>query len=412
MSCAPYRAEPDSGLALGSHPRPKPRVVLVAACPFAWPQGSQILIDELAHRLGVAGHEVHVVAYHLGTDPRPSRAYRLHRVPAIPTYRKTASGPSWQKPLVDGLLTATLWRVVQRHRIDVIHAHSFEAAIAGYLVRMALGVPVVYHGHTGMADELPTYFGSETGRRVARRLGVWIDRTVPRRADAAIAVSDEMVELLLANGVARERVAMVPPGLDYPRFELFERSALERRYGLPPGPKVVFAGNLCRYQNLPTLWRAFAKARQARPDAHLVVASHDPAVAEASRAAGLPPDAITPIRDGNFERLRELLAVADVAVSLSAMQFGFPIKLLNYMAAGKAIVAAAPSAKGLAHLDTAFLVPAHDPDAVARGLVRLLEDAELRERLGARARAHFEREHLWPPLVARLGNVYERVIGP
>ncbi|MBK7974888.1 MAG: glycosyltransferase family 4 protein [Deltaproteobacteria bacterium] len=225
-------------------------------------------------------------------------------------------------------------------------------------------------------------------------------------------MSGDMVELLRAGGVAPERIELVPPGLDYPRFEPADRRALERRHGLPPGPKVVFAGNLCRYQNLPILWRAFAAVRKARPDAHLVVASHDPDVTATSGEAGLPPGSVTPIRDGNFERMRELLAVSDVAVSLSAMQFGFPIKLLNYMAAGKAIVAAAPSAKGLEHLETALLVPPHDPEAVAAGVVRLLDDAELRARLGTRARAHFEREHLWPPLVERMAQVYARVLAP
>jgi glycosyltransferase involved in cell wall biosynthesis len=389
----------------------KPTVALVAACPFAWPQGSQILIDELAHRLGLAGHEVHVVAYHLGNQPRPARAYHLHRVPALSSYRKTSSGPSLKKPIVDALLAVTLARVVKRHRVEVVHAHSFEAAIAGYLVRALHGVPVVYHGHTGLADELPTYFEGRVARHLARVLGRVVDRTVPRHADAAIAVSRDMVDLLQAGGVDPERIELVPPGLDYPRFEPCERQMLERRHGLPPGPKVVFAGNLCRYQNLPVLWRAFAAVRRARPDVHLVVASHDPEVTSTSGYEGLPPGSVTPIRDGNFERMRELLAISDVAVSLSAMQFGFPIKLLNYMAAGKAIVAAAPSAKGLEHLETALLVPPHDAEAVAAGVVRLLDDGELRARLGARARDHFEREHLWPPLVDRLAAVYERVLG-
>ncbi len=388
------------------------RVALVAACPFAWPQGSQVLIDELAHRLGLAGHEVHVVAYHLGHEPRPQRAYRLHRVPALPTYRRTASGPSPQKPLIDALLAAKLAGVVRRHSIQVMHAHSFEAALAGYLVRAATRVPVVYHGHTGLADELPTYFRWRAARAGARWIGRVVDRTVPRRADAAIAVSREMAELLRASGVPVDRIHTVPPGLDYPRFEPEERREIEHRYGLPPGPKVVFAGNLCRYQNLPVLSRAFARVREARPEAHLVVASHDPAVMEPGRWAELPPGSVTPIRDGEFQRMRELLAVGDVAVSLSGMRFGFPIKLLNYMAAGKAILAAEPSAKGLEHLDTAYLVPPLDARAVTDGVVRLLDDGPLRSRLGERARAHFESEHLWPPLIERMTRLYHQLLTP
>lgn len=386
------------------------RIAVVAACPFPWPQGSQVLIDELAHRLALAGHEVHVVAYHLGQEPRAGRAYRLHRIPDLDAYAKTESGPSPLKPVVDAMLAAKLAQVVKRHSIQVVHAHSFEAALAGYLVRAALGVPVVYHGHTGLADELPTYFNSPRARRWARRVGRVIDRGVPRHADLAIAVSREMAALLAACGVAGERIELVPPGLEYPRHDLAERAQLERRYGLPAGPKVVFAGNLCGYQNLPVLWRAFAAVREHRPEAHLVVASHDPRVLELGERIGLTRDAITPIRDGEFDRMRDLLAVSDVAVSLSAMRFGFPIKLLNYMAAGRAIVAAEPSAKGLKHLDTAYLVPPHDSGAVADALLHLLGDGELRGRLGARARAHFEAEHLWPPLIERLGSLYGNLL--
>jgi len=90
---------------------------------------------------------------------------------------------------------------------------------------------------------------------------------------------------------------------------------------------------------------------------------------------------------------------------------GFPIKLLNAMAARKAIVTFRGSAKGLRHLGTAYLAEDHDWVDLARGIALLLEDPALAERLGIAARGSIEGRFDWPTLAARIEEAYARTLG-
>src|SRR5262245_32026017 len=139
------------------------RVALVLAGPYPALRGSQVLVQQLANGLGARGHAVHVVTY-------GARDVRRQ-------------GPSAERVWRDALLAGRLWRRVRAARIDVIHAHNYEAAIAGLLVARLTGRPLVYHGHNALAEELPTYFGGRRLRRTARALGGFLDAQVPRRAD-------------------------------------------------------------------------------------------------------------------------------------------------------------------------------------------------------------------------------------
>jgi glycosyltransferase involved in cell wall biosynthesis len=106
------------------------------------------------------------------------------------------------------------------------------------------------------------------------------------------------------------------------------------------------------------------------------------------------------------------LAASDVTVIPRPDIPGYPLKLLNAMAAGKPIVCFAGAAKGVAHLREAFVVPDHDVDAMGRGIVTLLRDRELAEHLGANARQTILQEFDWEILCTEIQDVYRRVLGP
>src|SRR3990172_10649695 len=96
------------------------KVAVVAACPFPYPRGTPIRILRMSESLAARGHEVHVVTYHLG-ERLTDLPFTIHRIPNIPTYRKTSPGPSYQKVfLVDPLLTVKLYGVVRDRKVDLI----------------------------------------------------------------------------------------------------------------------------------------------------------------------------------------------------------------------------------------------------------------------------------------------------
>jgi glycosyltransferase involved in cell wall biosynthesis len=175
---------------------------------------------------------------------------------------------------------------------------------------------------------------------------------------------------------------------------------------------VCYAGNLDGYQNLGFLLESFRRVRAAEPQARLVLVTHEGGRVEARRLAASGLDAgVEVIGVRSYDEVRRLLDAADVAVSPRTERCGFPMKLLNYMAAGKAIVAASGSAKGLCDGVTGRIVPDGDAQAFAGAIVELLRDADARRRLGVAARAAVEDPAAWEQVLDRIEGIYRRVLG-
>src|SRR5262249_11146533 len=153
-----------------------------------------------------------------------------------------------------------------------------------------------------------------------------VDGQVPSRADFCFAVTEELGEMLRARGIQASELTCLAPA----------RPPEERREQPPRRPstgRVCYAGNLDRYQNLTLLLRSFARVREQEPGASLVLVTHAPPGASFPSAPHLL-QGVEVVRARSYAEVRERLAAADVAVCPRVERSGFPMKLLNYMAAG------------------------------------------------------------------------------
>jgi glycosyltransferase involved in cell wall biosynthesis len=387
--------------------RPRYRIAMVAACPFPSLRGSQVLIRELAEALAGAGHEVHVVTYPAGEHVVPVRGFRIHR--ARSRGGLDGSRSWWAKLVLDVALIAALYRVVRDHAIDVIHAHNYEGPLVSYAVRWMLGTPVVYHSHNVMSDELPYYFTGPIARWIARWVGRVLDRVVPRCANYCVALSPEIARFLTHRGVAGNRIAVVPPAIARPSRRKIENGGM-----LFPGNDVVlYAGNVDPYQSLETLLRAFAHVRQKRPNAVLVIAAPVANAPAARRRlvaiAAIPGVVVSESR--SFQSTRTILGRADVVVCPRSSWSGFPIKLLNFMSLGKAIVVCKSVAKIVQDGQTGVVVPDGDEWAMAAAITGLLQDCTQRAALGIAARQAVAVHHTWAVLLPRIESLYAETVG-
>jgi glycosyltransferase involved in cell wall biosynthesis len=361
------------------------RIAMVGACPFPVPQGSQVLLKTTAQALQRRGHDVRLVVYGYGIGEDDS-GVPLRRAWRVPLARKTAAGPSVFKPLLDLALAAQLARVINTENIEVVHAHNYE----GLMVALAVGKrPIVYHAHNAMADELPHYFG---GAAVVEELGRRLDRNLPRQADHVIAPQPALADYLAASGCPSERVSVIAPSVD---AELF--SPPDVGEAVPP---VLYSGNLDRYQNLGLLTSAMEKVRESLPEARLVVAT-----ADRRRIAGAET-----VVTRDFNAMRQVLAQDAVFACPRVSWSGYPMKLLNAMAAGKASVACRSAAYPLRDGATGLIVPDNDLDRFAEALLHLLQDPALRLSLGQAARKVVLDEHHPDTVAAQIEEAYSRAL--
>lgn len=391
-------------------PKPAPgplRIAMVAACPFPWPRGTPLRIQQMAEALTQRGHQVHVVTYHLGGDVTTA-PYAVHRIPAVPGYRVHAPGPTYRKLLVlDPLLGSKLLQVVRRHRIDVVHAHHYEGLLVASTVCRLTGTPFLYDAHTLLESELP-YYGLGLTGPMKRTLGRWLDRSLPRRAAHVVTVNESIRgHLIESAGLEPERVDVVASSVEPEWLEGLARSP---RPSAETERCLVFTGNLAPYQGIALLLQAFREIRTRRRDVRLVLVTDGPLGPYSDRAAALGIDDALEVRPADTATVQESLVEAAVLLNPRPHCDGTPQKLLNYMAAGRPIVSFRGSGAMLEAERTALLVEDGDVKAFADAVLRLLDDPELAAILGRNARRFVEMRLRAEQAAARIESIYRSVL--
>jgi len=384
------------------------RVLTIAACPLPWPRGTPIRIHRTAEALVARGHEVHVVTYPLG-DARVVIPYHVHRVGASGEHLDPRPGPSFTKLVrLDPLLLRRTKRLLDEQEFDVIHAHHYEGLIVALLARRRTReTPIVFESHTLLATELPEY-RSPFPRALTRRMGHWIDRTLPQRADHVVAVTDRMRDWFATHGsIPTDELSLIPNGVEYEDFQAAARAHLP---GNDDTFRVTFAGNLAAYQGIPHLLDAFALVHAEDPRARLEIiadASLDP---WRSRIAELGiADAVDAVSCG-YAELPSRLQSADVLVNPRTDCDGLPQKLLNYMASGRPIVSFAGSAAILEHERTGWIVPDGDVAAMAAAIQHVRQDPDRAAALGDAARELVAASHSWEKVAAQVEHAFRCAI--
>ena len=272
-------------------------------------------------------------------------------------------------PIRDLLGLLELVVLMRRAAPDIVHANSSKAGVLGRLAAAAAAVPVRIFTVHGWA------FSASSG--VESVLYRWADRLMAPLTTLTICVAErERASGLAARACIAERTVVIPNAVDVRAFPQARHDG--RR------PLVLSVGRLAEPKDALTLVRALAAVPAHGFSALLVGDGPDrPAVEAEVRRFGLQDVTLAGTRDD----VPELLARADVFV-LSSRSEGAPLSILEAMAAGLPVVSSRVGGVPELVVDgvTGLLVPPGDPAAMAAALGRLLEDADLRRRLGAAGR--------------------------
>jgi glycosyltransferase involved in cell wall biosynthesis len=385
------------------------RIAIVSASPFPCNHGTPAGLLETALALQRQGHQVHVVTYPFGDGEAPPGVH-IVRTPALGFRKRIVVGPTWDKPLLDLLVTFVLIRLILAEKIDVVHGSNYEGALIGFVARLVTGRPLVYHAVNTMTDELPSY-GFIRPRFLARWLATALDYFVPRTANLVIAISSDLTQQLEALGISRDRIRTIPLGIDLAPFDVEADPGFRERKRIGEAPTVIYTGLLDAFQRIDYLLRAMRIVVDSVPDAQLLLVVNVATEADIERCRALTAqlgleDHVKLFLNTPFREVPGFLEISDVAVVSRPECPGFPIKLLNYMAAAKPIVVFEGSAKGLENGHDAILAEDHDFRALAAGIVQLLADRELAARLGEKARLRVETHYAWPAIASEIVQTY------
>ncbi|MFI6701831.1 glycosyltransferase family 4 protein [Streptomyces sp. NPDC050509] len=395
--------------------------------PFCGGQG--VYVRHLSRELARLGHSVEVI----GAQPYPvlDEGVKLTELASLDLYRQPDPFRTPRRDefrdWIDAVEVATMWTGgfpepltfslrARRHlaaragRFDVIHDNQ----TLGYGLLGDLGAPLVTTIHHPITvDRRLDLDAAEDWRRrasVRRWYGFTrMQKRVARRLPSVLTVSGSSRQEITDHlGVRADRIDVVHIGAD---TELFSPDPGVREI---PGRIVTTSSADVPLKGLVHLVEALAKLRTEHPDAHLVVVgrrAEDGPVAQAIERYGLE-GAVEFVKGISDAELVDLVRGAQVACVPSLYE-GFSLPAAEAMATGTPLVAttggAIPEVAG-ADGESCLAVPPGDAGALAAALGRLLDDAELRARLGAAGRERVLARFTWARAAQGTAELYREAI--
>lgn len=294
-----------------------------------------------------------------------------------------------------------LMRAIRLHRPDFLYERYAANTFAGLSAARRSGIPFVLEVNSPLAREKAEHDGL-----FFRGLTAGIERRLCSRADVTLAVTGVLGGLLEEDGVPPGKVVVMPNGVRRGFGDgatAAAGAAFRRGLGLPPDAVVAgFIGWFRAWHGLERLLEAAASEAWRQAGIHLVLAGDGPAMPDLRQrreALGVADRVVLcgPVPRNDIEAA---LAAFDIAVQPAVTSYACPMKILEYMAAGRPIVA--PGSANVRELlsdgETALLCAGGANPGVEdlqSGVLHLARDPELRRRLGAAARRRLHEQGLF-----------------
>lgn len=367
-------------------------------------------ISELIHALRKLGHEVMVIAppamehAEFGSDAGvvallkryvPRFAYELMELAySLIAYRR-------------------LRRAVLSFRPDCLYERYNLFLPAGVWLKKNFGLPMLIEINAPICEERGKYDGLSL-----RRLAAWSQRYAWQGADVVLPVTAVLADMVQAARVPKERIAVIPNGIDLDRFGNNSLSIedAKSRLGLDHRLVLGFTGFIREWHGLERVVDLIAD-RAEGAGLHLLVVGDGPAresLETRARQRGIA-DRVTVTGVVDRDRVPGYVAAFDIALQPSVVSYASPLKLFEYLAMGRAIVApASPNiTEVLTDGENAVLFDPDQSDGMLRAIERICGDGELRRRVADGARNTIARRKLtWDDNARRVVELFERLLHP
>ena len=348
--------------------------------PDSSPYG--VILRRIALDLAAGGHEVEVFTSLPSYGRGQSKAPRREQIGDVAVRRVWVLSEASRNPFVRVvnvlIYCISLFFYTLRARADVVSAGTFPPVLAAWSASLAArlsGARFIYHIQD-IHPELSQFSGGRLGREMPCRLLRWLDNQNLRRAESIVTLSEDMAETLRARGLGPLAIAVINnPALETDGQTIAPPPELVKQAGTI---RVIFAGNLGRFQNLPLLAEGVAQCFDAHPELELMFLGDGVALPDLKARWGAHPQVrFAPFLP--FAQARGLIAEADVGlVSLSPniYKVAYPSKIGTYHELGLKILALVEPesqlARDLERCGKGAVPAAAAPPAIAVALERLI----------------------------------------
>jgi glycosyltransferase involved in cell wall biosynthesis len=387
-------------------------ILMIAPEPFFEPRGTPFSEYHRIRALTDLGHTVDLVTYPFGRDVSlPGlRVFRCARPPFV---SRVKIGPSAAKIPLDIALAWTAFRRALKGGFDVIHSHEEGAAI-GVVLSWLFRRPHLYDMHSSLPQQLSNFSFSKS--RLLRVVFELFERVVVKQSRVVIVICPQLADTVKAIDAAIDPVLIenAPGSGNVPVAG--EGARIRAEFGLTGStPLVLYTGTFEAYQGLDLLFAAAAQVMARRPDARFLLAGGRPEqVAKAraqARQAGVESVTIF-AGERPAEEIPLFLDAADVLVSPRSTGTNTPLKIYQYLRAGRPIVATRLLTHTQVLDDSVSILIEPTPAGMAAGILRAIDDPESSRDLGRRAHELAETKYSYEAYLGKTRVAVSRMAGP
>ena len=299
-------------------------------------------------------------------------------------------------------------RLLQESKFDIVHIDACHMGKYGMWIKEKYGLPIVLRQHN-FETQIYRRFAATTSNPIAKfvasihakrmlveetKIIAWHDRVI------AISTEDEAE---MARYVPNANYRVIPAGVD---TDYFSPEHIENK-----GNSVLWVGGMDWEPNRDAV-TFFAKdilpfVVEKYPDIVFdIVGSGTEGLLRIEAESG------GRIRlHGRVPDIRPYLAAASVMVCPLRVGGGMRLKLLDFFAAGKAVVSTHIGAEGNLGIDNEHILLRDEPKAFASAVVKLLDDRDFAQQIGRNARMLAEKEYSWQRIARDFVGVYDELLG-
>ena len=386
------------------------KVLMIAPEPFFQPRGTCFSVLYRLKVLASLGHQTDLVTYPLGEDVAIP-GVRIFRIMKPPFVKKVKVGPSWNKLLLDFLVFAKSARMLRAQQYDVIHTHE-EASFMAVPLAKAFGTRHLYDMHSSLPQQLANF--RFCNYHPFPFLFRQLERLVIDTCDGVITICPELHDYVKQINSNRRQVLIENLGEAWesasaPKDETKLRQ-LKDTLRLDSRPVVLFTGTFERYQGLDLLLDSACLVSRQHPESLFVLVGGNAAQVESlsarSKEKGLNGQVIFTGTVPSSE-VPYYIELAQVLVSPRIEGSNTPLKIYAYLNSGRPIVATNLTTHTQVLNPKVALLTDPRPETFARGIIRLLEDAELRQTMASQAKKLMEEKYSYRSFVSRTKEIYD-----
>jgi glycosyltransferase involved in cell wall biosynthesis len=290
---------------------------------------------------------------------------------------------------------------IRHNKIEIVHTHDFYSNVFGMTAGAMAGV------HLKIASKRETAGMRSKAQKVVEKFAFG-------RADKIVANAGAVKNYLVKEGISDKKIEVIYNGLDLARLKPKEtdRTNICKELGLPIDKKIKFitmVANLRhKVKNQPMFLRVAQKVLHLFPETHFVLAGEGELQGELEKLAEGLQISKNIHFIGRCTKVPELLWISDVCV-LTSFNEGFSNSILEYMSAGKPVVATrvGGAKEAIIEGETGFLVESNDDKAFADRITELLQHEEKAGRFGDQGRKIVEEKFSCQTQLERTLKLYQ-----